>query len=412
MIRIATILFTYNRSKHTRKVLEALSRNDILPQKLYIFQDGKKESTDETEWNAVGTMIESVSWCETEVIRAEENKGLADSIVTGINYVLASFDAVIVLEDDCVPHPQFMEYMTGALEKYEKNTQVYSIGATAEPVEIETNGMDAYFLGRCNSCGWGTWKDRWREYSRDYRILGRIKKDSRLDAWLHLWGEDLEQALLGNIYGTCDSWAVFWALVIISRQGYCLAPYESLITNIGYDGTGVHCEYNGPYLKVRSESKRSKIRLPDVVEWVENYESTFANYYLWSNPQHKLEYYNRMIYAWIAMIKKGRSIAQYLQAKKITEISIWGTGQVCDLLLEDITGKIKVDAIIQTNPVLKEYKGIPVRSYKEISGESNFIVVIPGYTMDRIQMLAGKKCASKLISLEKLIQLVQERNVN
>lgn len=410
MIKIATILFTYNRSKHTRQVLEALSRNDILPQKLYIFQDGKKESTDETEWNAVGTVIESVSWCETEVIRAEKNKGLADSVVTGINFVLASFDAVIVLEDDCVPHPQFMEYMTGALEKYEKNTQVYSIGATAEPVEIETNGMDAYFIGRFNSCGWGTWKDRWSEYSRDYRILGKIKKDSRLEAWLRLWGEDLEQVLLGNIYGACDSWAVFWALVIISRQGYCLTPYESLVTNIGYDGTGVHCGFESPHLKIRSELKRKEICLPDVVEWVENYERTFVNYYLWSNPQQKLEYYNRIIYAWIDMIKKDQSIAQYLQARGIAAISIWGTGQVCDLLLEDITGKIKVDAIIQTNPTSKEYKGIPVCSYKEIADESNFIVVIPGYIMERIQRLAGEKYVDKLISLEKLIGLVRGKN--
>lgn len=409
-MRIATILFTYNRSRHTREVLEALSRNDILPQKLYIFQDGRKGSTDETEWNAVGTVIESVAWCETEIIRAEKNKGLADSIVEGVNYVLASYDAVIVLEDDCVPHPQFMEYMTGALEKYRNNDRVYSIGASAEPVEIEENGVDAYFLGRCNSCGWGTWKDRWGEYSRDCRILGRIKNDSRLDAWLHLWGEDLEQALLGNMYGTCDSWAVFWALLIISRQGYCLAPYESLITNIGYDGTGVHSGHEIPYLKVRSESKRTEICLPDSVEWVENYESIFVNYYLWSNPQQKLKYYNRVMNAWIDMLKEGRCVAQYLRAEDITEISIWGTGQVCDLLLEDIAGKIKVDVIIETNPVLKEYKGIPVRNCKEMPDESNYIVVIPGYIMDRIQRLAGKKCNGKLISIDKLIQSVRGRD--
>ena len=37
---IATILFTYNRSYHTNEVIKALEQNIVLPQKLYIFQDG------------------------------------------------------------------------------------------------------------------------------------------------------------------------------------------------------------------------------------------------------------------------------------------------------------------------------------------------------------------------------------
>lgn len=49
-VRIGSILFTYHRSEHTRKVIEALSKNDILPEKLYIFQDGIKASTNYDEW--------------------------------------------------------------------------------------------------------------------------------------------------------------------------------------------------------------------------------------------------------------------------------------------------------------------------------------------------------------------------
>lgn len=166
-MNIATILFTYNRSRHTKAVLDALSENTILPQTLYIFQDGMKASTNIEEWEAVSNVIKSVSWCDTKVIISDKNKGLAKSIKTGVDDVFQSFDAVIVLEDDCVPHPQFMEYMVKALEKYEKNKKVYHIGASSEPVSVEQNGTDAYFLGRINSCGWGTWRDRWQEFSND-----------------------------------------------------------------------------------------------------------------------------------------------------------------------------------------------------------------------------------------------------
>ena len=118
-MNVATILFTYNRSKHTRQVLDALSRNTVLPDKLYIFQDGPKRTTNQKEWKAVSDVINAVSWCDTEIVISNYNKGLANSIKSGVSQVLQLYDAVIVLEDDCVPHPQFMEYMVKALEKYE-----------------------------------------------------------------------------------------------------------------------------------------------------------------------------------------------------------------------------------------------------------------------------------------------------
>ena len=62
-MNIAVILFTYNRPRHTKQVLDALSRNTILPDRLYIFQDGPKIPTDKKEWEAVGSMIKAVSWC-------------------------------------------------------------------------------------------------------------------------------------------------------------------------------------------------------------------------------------------------------------------------------------------------------------------------------------------------------------
>ena len=187
-MKIATILFTYNRSRHTKQVLEALSKNTILPQKFYIFQDGLKKITNQEEWEAVSDVIRDVSWCDVEITISERNKGLANSIKSGVSKVLQLYDAVIVLEDDCVPHPQFMEYMIKALKKYEPYKQVYHIGASSEPVDVEENGTDAYFMGRINSCGWGTWKDRWEQFCNDYTMIAQIKRDEHLYKWFKLWG--------------------------------------------------------------------------------------------------------------------------------------------------------------------------------------------------------------------------------
>ena len=56
-MKIATILFTYNRPRHAEMVLKNLSKNTILPDKLYIFHDGKKDNTNKEDWNKVENII-------------------------------------------------------------------------------------------------------------------------------------------------------------------------------------------------------------------------------------------------------------------------------------------------------------------------------------------------------------------
>jgi hypothetical protein len=407
-MNIAIILFTYNRSRHTKAVLDALSENTILPQTLYLFQDGRRASTNIEEWEAVSNLIKTVSWCDTKVIISDKNKGLAKSIKTGVDYVFQLYDAVIVLEDDCVPHPQFMEYMVKALEKYEKNKEVYHIGASSEPVSAEQNGTDAYFLGRINSCGWGTWKDRWQQFSNDYTMIGKIKADSEMSGRLKLWGEDLESHILGNIYGETDSWAVFWALTVIVKNGYCLSPYESLINNIGFDGTGVHSGIAENTLKLRPYEKRSEIILPDKIEWVKNYKYSFSAYHIWTSPAVKNEYYKNVVWNILELQKKGRRISEYLKKRNINNLIVWGKGQLCDYLIDDLRGEITINAIVETVSKGEEYRGIPILHWEKIPKEIPLIIVVPGYDIDRIvNVMQYEELKRKVISIDYLIDMVR-----
>ncbi|MDE6713238.1 MAG: hypothetical protein K2K20_05825, partial [Lachnospiraceae bacterium] len=62
IMKIATVLFTYNRSHHANRVIEALKCNTVLPQKLFIFQDGCREGEDDTEWKKVNHLIYDIDW--------------------------------------------------------------------------------------------------------------------------------------------------------------------------------------------------------------------------------------------------------------------------------------------------------------------------------------------------------------
>lgn len=411
-MNIGVVIFAYNRSRHLKRVLDGLKKNEKVS-KLYIFQDGLKCEEHRDEWEKTQQVVQNIKWCKVIYKLSTYNKGLAKSIIDGVNAVFADNNAVIVLEDDCVPHPQFMEYMTKALEKYESYKEVYHIGASSEPVDVAPNGTDAYFLGRINSWGWGTWKDRWEQFSNDYKMLGTVKADVELNEWFNIWGQDLESHIWGNIYRRTDTWAAFWALTVIMKKGYCMSPYESLVNNIGCDGTGVHCGIAENGLRLRSAKKLTEIRLPDKVEFVKNYRRAFANYYPWTSPVIRNEYYKNVVLDILELQYKRIKIADGIKAMGGSSICIWGRGKICDYLIRELEGIIDITAIVETTPRVTEYKGIPVMQYKNISQKVPFIIVIPGYDIERIKiMVSEEELNCKLIPIDVLITKIKGEDLN
>lgn len=275
-MKIATLLFTYNRSYHTEQVIRALKRNTVVSQKLFIFQDGLKQDSDDGEWNKVNKIIHDINWCDKEIIVSGYNKGLANSIVSGIDYVFKEYDAIIVLEDDCVPTANFVSFMYQCLKKYQDNNRVYSVSGYSWPIDLPKDDYDVYGCGRISSWGWGTWKDRWKIFEKDYELIRKIKKDDKLKKNLEMWGPDLEDVLVGNVRGYADSWAVFWALNVISREGICINPYESLISNIGSDGSGVHCGITDRFKVKTGNEEKEEFHLPESIGFSNEAKEVFV----------------------------------------------------------------------------------------------------------------------------------------
>lgn len=402
-MNIGTIVFAYNRSQHLRKVLEGLRKNKGVS-KLYIFQDGLKCEQHRVEWENTQQVIEKTDWCEVTYQQSAYHKGLARSIVDGINAVFESNDAVVVLEDDCVPHFLFMDYITKCLEKYQENKKVFSINGYARKLDIESNGTDAYFAGRFCSWGWATWKDRWKLYEQDYRILARIRKDAQKSRWLDIWAQDAAKSLLGNIYGTCDSWAVFWGLKCIEQRGLCVTPYESFIDNIGCDGSGVHCGKKNLDTPMHKATALKEIKLPDLVELPENCEAVYADEFCWVLPETKLSCYNGILLQWNMLLQRGGSIAGYFSERGLKRIAIWGKGNLCRLVLNELENKVTVQYIIESKVSGRHYEEIPVISPACVTDEIQAIVVIPIYDMERIKRRINDVYASKLIGIDEILQ--------
>jgi hypothetical protein len=278
-MKVGIAVFAYNRDNHLSKTLDGLRKNRQVKE-IYVFQDGLKMEKHREGWEATKKVISDIDWCNVNYILADKNKGLARSIVDGINRVLSENDAVIVLEDDCVPAPNFTNFMYQCFEKYKGDERVYSISGYSWPIDIEKDKYDVYFTGRISSWGWGTWKDRWDKYEVDDQIVDRLKHDKKSSNNLAMWGNDLESMFKDRIAGKNDSWAIFWALKVIEMNGKCVAPYESLIDNIGFDGSGVDCGVSDRFIRELDLSEKTRdFVLPDDAKAGDKEALAFASLY-------------------------------------------------------------------------------------------------------------------------------------
>ena len=65
-----------------------------------------------------------------------------------------------------------------------------------------------------------------------------------------------------KIEGKNDSWAIRWYASIFLNNMYCLYPRESLVNNIGFDGTGVHSGVSRIFDTIMIEKPIKVSRIP------------------------------------------------------------------------------------------------------------------------------------------------------
>ena len=244
MIKLAPIvLFVYNRPWHTEQTLEALLNNDYASDsELYIYADGPKPNASREQRkkiNEVRRLIRKKQWCKSVyLIESEKNKGLTDSIFTGITEVIAKYGRVIILEDDIVTMPGFLKFMNDALELYKDDEQVMQISGFIYPGKF-INSETTNFLRIMACWGWATWDRAWKYYNHnidDHLIHFNTKEQiKKFDIEGH---GNFYWQLVANNSNEIYTWAVRWYASWLFVGGFCLYPAKSLVQNIGFDGTG------------------------------------------------------------------------------------------------------------------------------------------------------------------------------
>lgn len=232
-------LFVYNRTDNTRRTLEALAANTLAREtEVFVFSDGGK---DERSWKEVEAVRETVrtfipshgeaegSFRSLTLVERPENYYLERNITEGIAEVLETHDRIIVLEDDIVTSPYYLQYMNDAFRLYEDEPRVMHVAGFTNLSLAET---PFYFTPHMSGWGWGTWKDRWNGHFLHYQ--------TREEALKGLTDNDLDRIQYDGAFHCLNSldkrpipWDICWELAIYRAGGLCLTPGQTMVRNIG-----------------------------------------------------------------------------------------------------------------------------------------------------------------------------------
>lgn len=245
-MKMPIILVAFNRPEHTRCVLKAILA--AKPQDLYVFQDGAREGNgdDVVKCDEVRRVVEDLTR-DTDVVLhtcySEKNLGCGAGPMTGINWFFNQVEMGIVMEDDCLPHPDFFGYCEELLEKYKDDERVRFINATLYDDRWQCEA--SYDFSRYMVTGaWAGWRRTCQGFDLDLKELDarafrkhvlKLTGNRGEANWWYSIVKEIQQDERKKSY-----WDFQMQIYLFRNSALTIHPQKNLVSNIGFDGEGTH----------------------------------------------------------------------------------------------------------------------------------------------------------------------------
>ena len=243
---VAYIIF--NRPRHTRETFAVI--REQRPPKLFIIADGPRTGhpTDAENCRLVREIVELIDWpCEVHRNFAERNLGCMRRVSSGLDWVFSQVDRAIIIEDDCVPNPDFFVFCDALLDRYENDPRVWVV--TGNNFQDGTRrGNASYYFSKYNHCwGWATWRRAWEHYQVDMPYWSEWKHTAD---WRRKTPDPVERSVWSAIFdrmhrGEIDTWDYQWTACVWRHGGLTATPNVNLVTNIGFGPEATHTVTDG-----------------------------------------------------------------------------------------------------------------------------------------------------------------------
>lgn len=251
MVKTPILLITFNRPSHVRKVLTEILKQE--PQELYICQDGARENNtiDLVKCQEVRDVIKELTSAyaisnkefRLHTLYQEKNLGCGPGPVAGITWFFNQVEMGIVMEDDCLPHPDFFGYCEELLHRYKNDERIVFINTTL--YDDRWQCQSSYDFSHYMVAGaWASWSRALKGFDLDLHSLDARKFRKRMKGIVHSRAEydwwyfkvlEIQQDTQKKYY-----WDYQMLIHIYNIGGITIIPNKNLVSNIGFDSEGTN----------------------------------------------------------------------------------------------------------------------------------------------------------------------------
>jgi hypothetical protein len=242
---IPVVLIIFRRPDTTAKVLEAI--RNARPQQLFVIE-------------------EKVDWpCEVHEIYSDQNLGLRERILSGLDRVFSQVDKAIILEDDCLPTPSFFAFCSEVLHFHSKSTEVALVsGFNFAPYVDKT--ADYFFSKLTFIWGWATWARTWKEFrAAPQKESWSAQELEGIEHTFSSHSQQREFLSLANKARDLNTWDVSLAVWVRQSKYVTVIPRLNLISNIGFGNEATHTKFEAFDMQVAPSNFDNPIKHPNLI---------------------------------------------------------------------------------------------------------------------------------------------------
>lgn len=265
-VRAPVAFIIFNRPDTTERVFREIAK--ARPSKLLVVCDGPRENHEGEDAKVAATraIIQRVDWnCDVRTHYATANMGCKRRVSSGIDWIFEQVEEAIILEDDCLPHPDFFRYCDELLVRYRTNDSIAQIGGVNFQFGRNQTPESYYFSRYAHIWGWATWRRSWKHYD----LAMRVWPDLRGGNWLRgLFETRREQRYWEKVFeavfdNQIDTWDYQWTFSCLLRGALTVLPNRNLISNIGFGDGATHTRRRSLYSDMAVEGLDWPLRHPE-----------------------------------------------------------------------------------------------------------------------------------------------------
>ena len=242
MLQTPILFIIFNRVDTAQQVFNVIRQ--AKPCRLYIACDGPRTNKLGEKEACLQTRAIShqVDWpCQVYTNFLERNEGPSKAPYRFIKWFFENEEQGIILEHDCLPHPDFFPYCEILLNRYKNNTQIGTIsGPNFVPLANTTN---SYTFSIYNHIwGWATWKRTIDRYTLEFTHFSHSECNKLLNEYFET---HIEKAYWRTIFwqikkGDIPTWDYYLTFCLWRNHLYSISPNKNLVSNIGFGAGAVN----------------------------------------------------------------------------------------------------------------------------------------------------------------------------